>query len=96
MKDESIFIKCKCGGCSVLEINYDDILNDFNIAVWVSHPGERPLSKTERIRWCDHVMKTGKPWADHTIITILDAQRLAKFLDKYLSPTKYGKKKNKK
>ena len=90
---ESVYVKCDCGGCSVLEVNYDDWKDyqRFNFALWVQHPGTRPMSKKERIRWCEQVMKTGKPWADHTIVTIKDAQRIVKFLNKYL--TQYGKKK---
>ena len=91
MEEESIFVKCSCG-CNLLEINYDDFgegPGQFNIAVWVSHSGERPLSKKERIRWCDNVMKTGKPWADHTIVTVEEAQRIVKFLTEKLA--KYGK-----
>jgi hypothetical protein len=82
--EESIFVKCECGGCSVLEFNYDDELKNFNVALWINHPGTRPMSKKERIRWCDHVMKTGKPWADHTIVTKKDAHRIAEFINKYL------------
>jgi hypothetical protein len=29
-------------------------------------------------------MKTGNPWADHTIVTKKDAQRITKFITKYL------------
>ena len=87
---DSIFLKCQCGGCSVLECNYDDYFDDderwqFNFALWIAHPGERPMSKKERIRWCEHVMKTGKPWADHTIISKKDAQRLVQFITKHLT-----------
>ena len=92
MKPESIFVKCDCGGCSVLEISFDDFLDDsgqFYVSLWVQHPGTRPMSKKERIRWCDHVMKTGKPWADHTIVTNQDAQRIVQFLTKKLA--QYGK-----
>jgi hypothetical protein len=92
MDGESIFVKCDCGGCNVLEINYDLEFDNFNIAVWVHHPGHNPMSKKERIRWCEHVMKTGRPWADHTIVTPEDAQRIATFLNKYLN----GKKKHRK
>ena len=80
---ESIFIKCHCG-CNVLEFNSDDELKNINIAIWVNHPGVRPFSKKERIRWCDYVMKTGMPWADHTIVNIKDAQKIVKFLNKYI------------
>jgi len=93
-KPESIFVKCDCGGCSVLEINFDDFDGEhgqFNFALWVNHPGETKMSKKERIRWCEHVMKTGRPWADHTIVTQEDAQRIVKFLTQKL--TEYGKKK---
>lgn len=88
----SLFIKCECGGCSVMEINFDSITDEhgqFNFALWVNHPGESPLSKKERIRWCEHVTKTGRPWADHTIVSPNDAQRIVDYLNKYL---KYGKK----
>jgi hypothetical protein len=91
---ESIFVKCDCGCCSVIEVNADAFDNEamqFNFALWVQHPGTRPMSKKERIRWCDHVMKTGKPWADHTIVTTKDAQRIAEFITKQL--TQHGKKK---
>jgi hypothetical protein len=92
-KSDSIFLKCQCGGCSLLEVNYDDFYDDnerwqFNVAMWVSHPGTRPMSKKERIRWCAEVMKTGKPWADHTILSKEDALRLAKFILKNIEPPK--------
>ena len=87
--DDSIFIKCQCGGCSVLECNYDDFLDNdelqFNFALWIAHSSNRPMSKKERIRWCDHVMKTGKPWADHIIVSNKDAQRLVNFITKHIN-----------
>ena len=85
---ESIFVKCDCG-CNVLEINSDEEYNQFNFTIWSSHGATKPLSKKERIRWCEQVMKTGKPWADYTIVNKKDAQRIVKFLNKYL--LKYGK-----
>lgn len=85
MRDESIFIKCECGGCNVLEVAFVPEDKNFNIAVWVAHPGELPLSKKERIRWCEHVMKTGKPWADHTIVSKKDAKRIVRFIAKHLT-----------
>ena len=86
---ESIYLKCDCGGCSVLELNFDEDDGKFNVALWVSRPETQKLSKKERIRWCDHVMKTGKPWADHTIIDTENAQRLVEFINKQIA--KYGK-----
>ena len=92
-KSESIFIKCDCGGCSILEINsdkFDDSELQFNFSLWIQHPGRSIMSKKERIRWCDNLMKTGNLWADHTIVTKKDAQRIIKFLSTKL--TEYGKK----
>jgi len=92
-KSESIFIKCDCG-CGVLEINVDDFEKDhiqFNFASWVERSSNNVMPKKERTRWCEYVMKTGKPWADHTIVNVKDAQRIVDFLTKQI--TKYGKKK---
>lgn len=89
--DPSVFIKCDCGGCSVLEVSFDKEYEQFNLAVWVYHPGEPALSKKERIRWCDRIMKTGRPWADHTIVNKQDAQRLAEFLKQHLPRGKTSK-----
>ena len=85
---ESIFVRCSCGGCSTLEIMFDEDTKEFDVAMWVSHPSVKPFSKKERIRWCEHVMKTGNPWADHTIVTKKDAQRIVNFLTKYLKSKK--------
>ncbi len=93
-EQDSIFVKCHCC-CSVLEIYCDPIEDEhyqFNVALWTDYAASRPLSKKERIRWCDHIMKTGKPWADHTIVSKEDAKRIADFLTKKL--TQYGKKKS--
>lgn len=80
--NKSIFIKCKCC-CSVIEFNIDE-LDQLNISVWDDGALKTPLSKKERIRWCDHVMKTGNPWADHTILNKQNAKRIVKFLNNYL------------
>lgn len=87
MNLESIFIKCDCG-CNVFELEYIPEEDQFYAAVWDNGHTNKPLSKKERIRWCEHVMKTGKPWADHTIVNKRDAHRLVTFLHKCI---KYGK-----
>jgi hypothetical protein len=75
-----------------LEFQWDDWngSNDFNVSLWVSPDTRRPLSKKERQRWCDHIMKTGKPWADHTILNKQDARKIAEFILKTLD--EYDKK----
>lgn len=88
---DSIFIKCECGDCSILEINAEQFPDEeltFSFALWANHNGYAPMSKKERIRWCDHVMKTGQPWADHTIVSKQNAKRIAEFINKKLN---YGK-----
>lgn len=92
INNESIFCKCECGCCSLIEITHDTFQSgsNFNISLWKRHSGNNPMTKKERIRWCDHVMKTGQPWADHTIVTNKDAKRIVQFLSKRLA--KYGKK----
>jgi len=90
---KSIFIKCNCG-CGVLELEVDDFEDpviQFNISLWTQNINKLPMSKKERIQWCDHIMKTGNPWADHTIISVKDAKRIIDFLTRQL--VKYGKKK---
>lgn len=82
--NNSIFIKCNCGGCNVLEFEIDNQFDSVNISIWGNREAMKPLSKKERIRWCDHIMKTGNPWADHTIVNREDAERIVKFLTKYL------------
>jgi hypothetical protein len=89
--DESLFIKCDCGGCNVLEFNADDEMEKINVSIWFSSSGQSKLSKKERIRWCEHIMKTGNPWADHTIVSQKDAKRIVTFINEQL--TKYGKNK---
>ena len=92
MNPESIFLKCECC-CNVIEVEYDPEVDQFYTTVWESSAGHKPLTKKERIRWCEHVMKTGRPWADHTIVNKQNARRLVKFLTKYLD---HGKAKRRK
>jgi hypothetical protein len=80
--DESIFQRCTCG-CNLLEINYDADLGHYNFSVWSNHAGTRPLSFKDRLRWCIHVITTGKPWADHTVIDKPNAVRIADFIHKH-------------
>jgi len=87
--DESLFIKCECGGCNILEFEFDNEYGQFNISIWGSSYSQKPLSKKERIRWCDNITKTGMPWADHIIMSKTNAVRLTKFINKKL--TQYGK-----
>lgn len=85
---DSVFVKCQCGGCSVLEFNFDEDLECINVSIWENRETVKLFSKQERVRWCEHVMKTGNPWADHTIISKKDAKKIVNFLTKYI---KHGK-----
>lgn len=85
---KSLFLKCHCC-CSVVEIQSDDWYDSaadpksenpfFNITLW-QDGFTRPLGWRERLRWCGNILRTGNPWADHTIITAPDAQKLAEFI----------------
>jgi hypothetical protein len=92
-KSDSIFLKCQCGGCSLLEMNCDnEESQQFNVSIWKSHPGTRILSIKERIRWCWHILFKGNPWADHTILSKKDALKLSSFIIKHSKSTnKYEK-----
>lgn len=85
-KNNSIFLKCNCG-CSVLEIEYIQDESQFYFSLWDNGHTRKPMTKKERLRWCDHVMKTGNPWADHIIVNKVNARRIVKFLTKHI---KYG------
>ena len=83
MPTKSIFVKCICN-CSVIEFQYNHDEESMDVSVWTSHPG-RILSHEERIRWCDHIMKTGDPWADYTIVNKEDAMRIAEYIKKHIT-----------
>lgn len=84
MKPESIFIKCDCT-CNVLEVEYVPNERQFYAVLWDNGHTHTPLSRKERIRWCENIMKTGKPWADSTIVNKQNARRLVAFLNKYIN-----------
>ena len=91
--NESLFVKCECG-CNVLELHFDDFepkQEQFEVALWASHPGTRPMTKAERVRWCKHVMLTGQPWADHTILSKSAARKVVKFIQQKLAKTSKSK-----
>jgi hypothetical protein len=84
LSSQSIFVKCDCC-CNVVELEYSLEEFQFYFSIWNNGYTSKPLSKKERIRWCEQVMKTGNPWADHTIINKQDAKRIVKFLTKYIN-----------
>lgn len=102
--EKSIFKKCHCC-CSAIEIEADDWdytegenapveLPFFNVSLW-QNGFTRPLRWRERLRWCARILKTGNPWADHTMLTAQDARQVAEFiteeLDNYAKTKKDGK-----
>jgi hypothetical protein len=82
-ESSSVFAKCDCC-CSAIEVEFDEELDNFLVALWANGNTSRPLSTKERKRWCEHIMKTGNPWADHTILTKQSARRIAEFIIKKL------------
>ena len=82
VEPESHFTKCDCHS-HVLEIEryeYDKFDKGFNITCWhYGHDGNIRGFK-ERLRWCWHILKTGKPWADSIIVTDEKAKEIANFI----------------
>ena len=81
----SMFQKCLCT-THLLEVehyNDSDIgLEEvgFNITVWRLGNEDKLYSIKERIRWCWHVLTTGKPWADSVILSEEQACNIASFI----------------
>ena len=88
--EKSLYKKCHCC-CSVLEVEVDDWkigdvktgplvdLPFFHFALW-QDGYTRPMGWRERLRWCARILRTGNPWADHTMLTSQDARQVADFI----------------
>ena len=103
--EKSIFKKCHCC-CSVLEVESDTWdwcdkteppveLPFINVSLW-QDGYSRPMGWRERLRWCARVLRTGNPWADHTMLTAADAREVANFIleeiDTYAKTKEEGEK----
>lgn len=82
LKFPSHFVKCTCT-CQMLEAevyNYGDGDKGVNFVIWGRGRQGKKLSKKERIRWCQEIMKNGTLWADDIVATNNDARKLAEFI----------------
>jgi hypothetical protein len=87
---KSLFVKCACSS-HLLEVEKykytwkDGGLDEgFNVVCWhYGHDGNI-RGWREKFRWCWHILKTGKPWADSIIATNEDARGIAEFILKNL------------
>lgn len=79
MRDNEIFIKCKCNG-EGMSVEHDTFDNSYYFAYWKS--GFRPvyMSWRERLRYCWHVIRTGKAYTDELILSQQDVDELHDFL----------------
>jgi len=68
MNTQSKFYKCACS-CHALEVDttFRKLENEIYFTSW-EHSGTRPFSFREKLRWCFHILKTGRPWSDHIIL----------------------------
>lgn len=60
--------------------DYHDGDQGVNFVIWSRGRDGKKLSKKERIRWCQQIMKTGTLWADDIIATNKDARKFAEFI----------------
>lgn len=81
-KDKELFIKCECGS-EVININKDPDFDEFYISIF-RYRHLKPGLKY-RLRYCWHILKTGEPYKDETIINKESAKNIVKFLSKYIN-----------
>lgn len=74
----SLFLKCQCQSEAV-EIEYDDIDKCYNISIWKLGLYRCSMTFKERIRWCWHILTTGKPWSDFIMLSPEQMKQLTDF-----------------
>jgi len=53
---------------------------DLHISMW--HRGLRyPMDLREKLRWCWHILKTGKPWTDSIIVSRTQVLEITHFME---------------
>jgi len=82
---KSHFAKCSC--CEhLLELQRyvektDEITEQgFNLSMWTYGHCGQILYFIERLKYCWKILKTGRPWADHIVLTDEQAQDIVTFI----------------
>ena len=78
---KSRFYKCSCSS-HLLEIDtsFRSDGEDTYFSIWELGRSSDRMSLLERIRWCFHVIKTGKPWADSVCLNDKQLKEIIKQL----------------
>lgn len=79
MRDNEIFIKCKCSG-EGMSVEHDPEDDTYYFAYWKSGFNPTDMDWRERLRYCWHVLRTGKAYTDELILSAEDVEELTKFL----------------
>jgi hypothetical protein len=77
---EQLMLKCACDN-HALELKHDNEYGGIEITIWDRSPKVYPFSFKERLRWCWHILKTGKPWADYYILQPSDIPKVTTYLN---------------
>jgi hypothetical protein len=76
MNDIQKLYTCECSASGVT-VSYDDEAPEVFITGWMMSPGEGKMSFRERLRWCWHLLRTGKPFNDHLILNFETARQMS-------------------
>ncbi len=92
--NKELFLKCTCHG-EALQIEYEvDKRWNEDGEYWVSlweRGFDGILCWRERLRWVWNILKTGKPFSDHVILSKQDAIKLRDFINEIEGITVDGK-----
>ena len=74
--------QCDCGAKGLtLDVDYEVIgcvkRKYIHLAIWLHGWSGNVMCLTERIRWCWHILTTGKPWADSICLDESTARQLS-------------------
>ena len=79
---DSIFLICDCYDHGLLVEKYE---REEEVCISLFERGlkGRTLSFTERLKWCWHIIRYGKPWSDFIILNEENQKKLKEFLNEY-------------
>lgn len=67
---------CECH-TEGISVSVDDETMEVFLTGWQMSPGEGKMSLKEKIRWCWYIIRKGKPFNDHNILSFETARSLA-------------------
>ena len=76
---DSKFLICECSEHGLLIEKFEDE-EEVCISLFERGLKGRTLSFSERLRWCWHILRCGRPWSDYIILNKENTEKLAKFI----------------